>query len=115
MPVAGKYPLDRMFEAIKVYQRKTRNRITFEYCLIDGVNDTVTQAKLLVKRLRPFMCNVNLIEYNPHRGSLLQPAGRDAIERFANVLKDAGIETTVRRKFGRTIKAACGQLGAGIK
>jgi 23S rRNA (adenine2503-C2)-methyltransferase len=112
MPITKKYPLDRLFAAIGRYQRTTRNRVTFEYCLIKGVNDTVLHAQMLVKRLRGVMCNVNLIEYNPHEGCSLKPSGRQAIERFAGVLKDAGIETTIRLKMGQTINAACGQLGS---
>jgi 23S rRNA (adenine2503-C2)-methyltransferase len=112
MPITKKYPLDRLFAAIGRYQRTTRNRVTFEYCLIKGVNDTVLHAQMLVKRLRGVMCNVNLIEYNPHEGCNLKPSGRQAIERFAGVLKDAGIETTIRLKMGQTINAACGQLGS---
>ena len=112
MPITKKYPLDRLFAAIERYQRTTRNRVTFEYCLIKGVNDTVLHAQMLVKRLRGIMCNVNLIEYNPHEGCNLKPSGRQAIERFAGVLKDAGIETTIRLKMGQTISAACGQLGS---
>ena len=112
MPITKKYPLDRLFAAIGRYQRTTRNRVTFEYCLIKGVNDTGLHARMLVKRLRGVMCNVNLIEYNTHEGCNLKPSGRQAIERFAGVLKDAGIETTIRLKMGQTINAACGQLGS---
>jgi 23S rRNA (adenine2503-C2)-methyltransferase len=112
MPIAKKYPMDRLFAAIVRYQRSTRNRVTFEYCLIKGVNDTGLHARMLVKRLRGSMCNVNLIEYNTHEGCNLKPAGREAIKRFAGVLKDAGIETTIRPKMGQTINAACGQLGS---
>jgi 23S rRNA (adenine2503-C2)-methyltransferase len=112
MPIAKKYPLDQLFLAVEFYQRKTRNRVTFEYCMIKSVNDTVSHARLLVKRLRGFQCNVNLIEYNPHEGCDLESSSPESIERFANVLKEAGIETTVRLKMGRTINAACGQLGS---
>ncbi len=112
MPITKKCPLDRLFSAIAFYQRKTHNRVTFEYVLIKGVNDTVLHARMLVKRLRGVLCNVNLIEYNPHSGCIWQPTENEAIERFAGVLKEAGFETTVRRKMGRTIKAACGQLGS---
>jgi 23S rRNA (adenine2503-C2)-methyltransferase len=115
MPVTKKYSMDRLFDAIDNYQRKTRNRVTFEYVLIKGVNDTVTQARMLVKRIRPFLCNVNLIEYNHHKGCDLKPSPKEAIERFAKVLKDAGIETTMRFKKGQKICAACGQLGAQQK
>ncbi|MFH1371145.1 MAG: 23S rRNA (adenine(2503)-C(2))-methyltransferase RlmN [Planctomycetota bacterium] len=112
MPIAKKHTLGRLLAAVGLYQRKTHNRVTFEYCLIKGVNDTVLHARLLVKRLRGFMCNVNLIEFNPYNGCDLKPSGKEALERFAAALKEAGIETTVRQKFGRTINAACGQLGA---
>jgi len=115
MPITKKYPLNRLFAAIERYQRTTRNRVTFEYCLIKGVNDTVLHAQMLVKRLRGVMCNVNLIEYNPHKGCDLKPSGSQAIKRFAGVLKDSGIETTIRLKMGQTINAACGQLGARLK
>jgi 23S rRNA (adenine2503-C2)-methyltransferase len=144
MPIASRPALggrlDRLLKAVGLYQRTTRNRVTFEYCLIKGVNDTVLHARLLAKRLRPFMCNVNLIEYNPVRpladravehlnsgaGEIallrstvplfnFQPSGKEAIERFAKVLKDSGIETTVRAKMGQTINAACGQLGSSLK
>jgi 23S rRNA (adenine2503-C2)-methyltransferase len=112
MPIAKKYPLNRLLAAVGSYQRKTHNRVTFEYCMIKSVNDTSLHAKLLVKRLRGVLCNVNLIEYNPHKGCDLEPSGKEAIERFEKVLKDSGLETTVRQKFGRTINAACGQLGS---
>ena len=113
MPIAKKYPLDRVLEAVANYQQKTHNRVTFEYVLIKGANDTVLHAQMLAKRLRPFLCNVNLIEYNPQPGCEFKPAGRDAIERFAGVLKESGFETTIRFKKGQSICAACGQLGAG--
>jgi 23S rRNA (adenine2503-C2)-methyltransferase len=106
--------LDRLFRAVELYQHRTHNRVTFEYCMIKGVNDTALHARMLAKRLRGVLCNVNLIEYNPHPGCCFKPSGRDAIERFANVLKEAGIETTVRLKMGQSINAACGQLGAGM-
>jgi 23S rRNA (adenine2503-C2)-methyltransferase len=112
MPIAKKYSLGRLFAAVELYQHKTRNRVTFEYCLIKGINDTGLHAQMLVKRLRQVMCNVNLIEYNPHPGCGLKPSSREAIERFAGVLRDAGVETNVRLKMGQTINAACGQLGA---
>lgn len=112
MPVAKKYPLGRLLSAIKLYQRKTHNRVTFEYCLIKGVNDTALYARMLAKRLQDFKCNVNLIEYNPHKGCDLKPSGKDRIERFAACLLESGLETTIRRSFGRKINAACGQLGA---
>jgi len=115
MPITKKYPLARLLKAVEVYQHKTRNRVTFEYCLIKGVNDSALHARMLIKRIRGVLCNVNLIEYNPHSGCNLRPSGRDAIGRFAKVLKESGIETTVRLKKGQSISAACGQLGSSLK
>ena len=112
MPVANAYPLESLFKAIKLYQLKTHQRVTFEYVLIKGINDSVTHAEALVKKLYPFKCNVNLIEYNPHPGCHLTASSRDKIDRLAKIFEQAGIETTIRLKKGTKIKAACGQLGA---
>jgi 23S rRNA (adenine2503-C2)-methyltransferase len=112
MPIAKKYPLKKVLGAAEEYQRKTGRRVTFEYVLIKGLNDKVIHAELLCKVLRGVMCNVNLIEYNPHPGCAFEPSGKEAIERFARVLEEKGFETTIRFKKGQRIKAACGQLGA---
>jgi 23S rRNA (adenine2503-C2)-methyltransferase len=112
MPIAKKYPLKKVLGAAEEYQRKTGRRVTFEYVLIKGLNDKVIHAELLCKVLRGVMCNVNLIEYNPHPGCAFEPSGKEAIERFARVLEGKGFETTIRFKKGQRIKAACGQLGA---
>jgi 23S rRNA (adenine2503-C2)-methyltransferase len=112
MPINAKYPLNRLLDAINIYQSKTGMRVTFEYVLIKGVNDTVLHAQMLVKKLRNIKCNVNLIEYNPHAGCKFAGSDKDAIKRFARTLSQAGIETVVRARMGGEIKAACGQLGA---
>jgi len=118
MPINAKYPLPELLRAVRVYQAKTRLarrgglRVTFEYVLIKGVNDTVLHARMLIKRLMGLKCNVNLIEYNPHGGCKFVGSSEEAIRRFAKVLEQGGIETTVRLRMGRQIKAACGQLGA---
>ena len=87
--------------------------MTFEYVLIDNVNDSEAQARALIKRLRGISCNVNLIEHNPYPGCNLAGSSRERIAQFADVLKAAGVETVTRFKLGRGIKAACGQLQAG--
>jgi len=115
MPVANKYPLAELLEAVRSYQVKTGQRVTFEYVLIDQVNDSVTHARMLVKLLRGLMYNVNLIEHNPFSGCEFTGSSRTRMQRFAAVLKDAGIETTTRFRMGRRIKAACGQLQAGYR
>ena len=113
MPVTDKYPIAELLAAVRAYQAATGQRVTFEYVLIDKMNDSVTHARLLVKLLRGLMYNVNLIEHNPFSGCEFTGSSRERIQRFAAVLKEAGVETTIRFRMGRRIKAACGQLQAG--
>ncbi len=113
MPINRTYPLAELFAAVEAYQAGTGQRVTFEYVLIDNVNDSETHARTLIKRLRGTSCNVNLIEHNPYPGCTLAGSSRERIGQFADVLKAAGIETVTRFKLGRRIKAACGQLQAG--
>jgi len=112
MPINAKYPIADLLKAVRFYQAKTRQRVTFEYVMIKGLNDSTTQAALLVKLLKGLACNVNLIEHNPHPCCKFVGSGGQRIGRFASFLEDAGIETVVRFKMGRNIRAACGQLGA---
>jgi len=113
MPINRKYSIGALLEAVQACQAATSQRVTFEYVLIDHLNDSVAHARMLVKLLRGFMCNVNLIEHNPYPGCALAGSSRERIARFAAVLKEAGVETTTRFRLGRGIKAACGQLQAG--
>jgi 23S rRNA (adenine2503-C2)-methyltransferase len=101
--------------AVRAYQAETGQRVTFEYVMIDKVNDTVNHANLLVKLLRGLMCHVNLIEHNPFSGCEFTGSSRERIQKFADILKEAGIETVIRFRLGRGIKAACGQLQAGYE
>jgi 23S rRNA (adenine2503-C2)-methyltransferase len=112
MRMSPKQSIDRLMAALKNYQSVTNRRITIEYCMIDGINDSVEQAKSLIKLLHPLKVNVNLIELNPFPACVFQASSPEQIQRFAKILTDAGIETVIRFKRGRTIKAACGQLGA---
>jgi len=112
MRINTQYPLTKLFKAVKLYQHKTGLRVTFEYVLIKNLNDTVLHARMLTRQLRYLKCNVNLIEYNPHLPCQFLPAGKEAIDRFANILNQAGIKTTIRLKMGQEINAGCGQLGA---
>ena len=121
MPINKKYPLEKLLKAVSTYQNTTELRVTFEYILIDGLNDTVLYAQMLARLLRGYKCNINLIEYNPHRATSyelratnLAASDRTAMKRFAGVLENAGIETTIRLKKGQQINAACGQLGADL-
>ena len=113
MPITKKHPIAEVIKAVKAYQAKTGRRVTFEYVLLKGVNDRVDDARRMVKLVAGIKCNVNLIEFNPYSGCDLVGSSPEVIERFAKVLNEAGIETVIRFKLGRTIKAACGQLGSG--
>jgi 23S rRNA (adenine2503-C2)-methyltransferase len=113
MPINNQYPLAELLDAVRDYHAKTGQRVTFEYVLMDTVNDSVLPARLLVKRLHGLMYNINLIEHNPYPGFEYAASSRQRIQRFASVLKDAGVETTIRFRMGRGIQAACGQLQAG--
>lgn len=106
------YSVDSLLAALKSYQNVTGKRITIEYCMIDGINDKPEQAKALARLLRPLKVNVNLIELNPFEGCRFAPSRSGHIQAFSKILTDAGIETVIRFKRGRGIKAACGQLGA---
>jgi 23S rRNA (adenine2503-C2)-methyltransferase len=114
MPINAKYPLAELFKAIRDYQQSTHRRVTFEYVMIKEKNDSAEHAKMLLKLLRGIMCHVNLIEHNPHPGCDFAGSGGERMKSFAAVLESAGIETTMRFKMGRGIKAACGQLGADM-
>ena len=115
MPVNEKYPIANLLKAVRYYQGRTRQRVTFEYVMIKGLNDSTDQAALLVKLLKRLACNVNLIEHNPHPRCKYAGSGSGRIREFASILEGAGIETVVRFKMGRSIRAACGQLGADWK
>lgn len=110
MPVNKAYNLDKLFEACKFYVEKTKRRITFEYSLISGVNDSKRHADELIRRLRGMLCHVNLIPVNTVEGNGFKRPSRENIDRFAAWLETAGIGATVRRELGRDISAACGQL-----
>ncbi len=112
MPISAKYSIANLIEAAKFYRLKAKQRVTFEYVLIKGVNDTVLHAQMLAKLLRDTRCRINLIEFNPHPECQFVASGRERIQRFMEVLEQAGIKTTVRFKMGQGINAACGQLGA---
>jgi 23S rRNA (adenine2503-C2)-methyltransferase len=113
MPINRRYPLAELIKAVRAYQDATRQRVTFEYVLIEKLNDSAEQARALVKLLRGISCNVNLIEHNRYPGCELAGSSRSRMAQFASVLKEADIETVTRFRLGRNIQAACGQLQAG--
>lgn len=110
MPIANAYTIEELLEACKYYIGKTNRRITFEYALVKGFNDTKNNAEELSKILKGMLCHVNLIPINEISESTLKKSNMEAINNFKDVLANNGIETTIRREMGLDINAACGQL-----
>jgi 23S rRNA (adenine2503-C2)-methyltransferase len=116
MPINRKYPLAELLAACKRYlDRAPRDFVTFEYVMLDGVNDTEGHARELIGLVDGVSCKVNLIPFNPFPNSGFVRSPRRAIERFSEVLSASGIVTTIRRTRGDDIDAACGQLAGQIK
>ncbi len=110
MPVNRAYPMERLLEACRYYYAQTSRRISFEYAMIDGVNDTPQAAAELLRRLKGLPAHFNLIPLNHVTESPLKPSSRAAVERFQKILLDGGVAVTVRRTLGGDIDASCGQL-----
>lgn len=110
MPINRKYPLDELLSAVKYYIKKTSRRVTFEYILIDNVNDSPEQAYELVSLLRGIKCHLNLIPLNPVRGVKYRRPAREKILLFRDIIEKNGIAVTIRQERGPDIEAACGQL-----
>ncbi len=110
VPINLHYPISELMDACREYIRVTHRRITFEYVLIRGVNDSPEQARRLAELLRGMLCHVNLIPLNPVPGTGMQATPRRQVFAFQKVLEEAGISTTVRIERGVDIAAACGQL-----
>jgi 23S rRNA (adenine2503-C2)-methyltransferase len=111
VPLNRKYPLAELMEACKRFVRVHHRRsITFEYTMMDGINDSRREARGLVRLLNGLPCKLNLIPFNPFPGTPFRPSSPDAIYEFQKVTRAAGIVTTVRKTRGDDIDAACGQL-----
>ncbi|MBR5798710.1 MAG: 23S rRNA (adenine(2503)-C(2))-methyltransferase RlmN [Lachnospiraceae bacterium] len=110
MPIANKYSIGELMEACSDYFEKTGRRITFEYSLVGGVNDTDEDARELIALLKPLNCHVNLIPVNPIKERDFVQSGTDAVLAFKNKLEKNKINCTIRREMGRDIDGACGQL-----
>ena len=118
VPLNKKYPLDELLASCKRYlDAAPRDFITFEYCMLDGVNDNPAQADALVQLVRRagVSCKFNLIPFNPFPASGLTRSPRERVLAFAQRLQDAGIVTTVRKTRGDDIDAACGQLAGEVQ
>lgn len=110
MPVNKAYSIDKLISACKIYTESTKRRITFEYAMIAGENDSELDARELAGLLKGMLCHVNLIPVNTVQGNGYKKSSRNQIEKFKNIMETRGIETTVRRELGSDINAACGQL-----
>ncbi len=110
IPLSGKYPLDELIAACHDYANLTKRRVTFEYMLLAGINDSPAQAAGLGRLLKGSLCHVNLIPYNEVVGKGFRRPAKDTIAAFRQALEVAGIEVTQRFERGHSVSAACGQL-----
>lgn len=110
MPVNEKYPIDVLFEALKYFRDRRKQKISFEYILIEGVNDGLDQAIVLARRARGLSAKINLIPYNTVEGLPWKRPEVAQQEAFRDILNNAGITATIRNEKGHDIDAACGQL-----
>ena len=110
MPVNRAYPTEELIGACRRYYEATGRRISFEYAMIDGINDSVENARELLRRMKGLPAHFNLIPLNHVEESPLKPSSKEAVARFQKCLTDGGIPATVRRTLGGDIDASCGQL-----
>ncbi len=116
VPINRKYPLAELLAACRRYlDRAPRDFLTFEYVMLEGVNDGAEQAQQLIALVREVPCKFNLIPFNPFPNSGFKRSSREAIRRFAEILISAGLVVTTRRTRGDDIDAACGQLAGKVE
>jgi len=110
MPINKKFTINSLIESCKHYSKITKDKITLEYVMLDGVNDNPECAKELTKIMAKFPCKVNLIEFNPWPGVQFKATPREKMEQFSKIIQKAGYVSTIRRSRGKDILGACGQL-----
>ena len=110
MPVNRKYPIEKLMNAVNYYIDKTNRRVTFEYVLMKGLNDSQVNAHQLGELLKDVLCYVNLIPANPVSELGIKRPDYSTVNQFEEILKESGIQTTIRKERGVDIEAACGQL-----
>jgi 23S rRNA (adenine2503-C2)-methyltransferase len=110
MPINRRWNVDELLKACRDYVEETHRRISFEYALIDGVNDTPECARELAEKLRGMLCHVNLIPANEVKERGIKKSGDAKVKRFFDILSECGVTVTVRRTLGSDINASCGQL-----
>ena len=114
MPIEKKYDINTLYDALKIYNKLTKDRITIEYILIGGFNDSLENANELIKYLKNIKCNINLIPYNPNKGDKFKKPERNNMLRFKYLLEASGKKVTIRLERGADIDAACGQLAGKL-
>lgn len=112
MPISHKYPIDELMKAVKYYEQTAGRRVTFEYILLKGINDSTDNARELAKLIKGTLAYVNLIPYNPVNEMKYQRSDEKSVHNFMDALMKLGVNVTVRKEFGTDIDAACGQLRA---
>ncbi len=116
VPINKKYPIKELMAACRDYlDREGRRKITFEYVMLQGINDLQVHAKQLIKLLKGIPCKINLIPFNPFPGTDYKCSSRNAIMRFRDILQQAGMVVMTRKTRGEDIDAACGQLAGKVK
>ncbi|MEM7126100.1 MAG: 23S rRNA (adenine(2503)-C(2))-methyltransferase RlmN [Chloroflexota bacterium] len=115
VPINTRYPVDDVLASVRRYVDKTNRRVTFEYALMQGINDSLAMALELSQKLKGLLCHVNLIPLNPVPDSLYQPTSDGMSQHFLEVLQDKGISATIRLRRGIEINAGCGQLQQAVQ
>ena len=115
MPIENKYPIDALLQTLRDYVGETGRRVTIEYTLIKGFNDTVDCAKKLAVLLIGLKANINLIIYNPNDKDDFEKPSKESIQKFKYILEQSGKKVTIRLERGSDIDAACGQLSNKMK
>jgi len=110
MPINKKFKIKDLIEQCKYYSSVVKEKITLEYVMLRGINDSIESAKQMVKLMAQFPCKVNLIEFNSWPGVQYLPTEREDMEKFGKIIQDAGYVATIRRSRGQDILGACGQL-----
>lgn len=114
LPINKRWPLREVLDACRYYIEKTGRRVTFEWALIQGENDTAEQAHALGRLLQGMLCHINLIPLNPTKGYAGGPSSKERVHRFVEILGEYGVPATVRVRRGIDIDAGCGQLKAAV-
>ena len=114
MPINNRYPLKQLLNACQTFKMRPRNKITFEYILIDGINDTEDDAVRLCKMLAPIKAKINLIPFNEHDRTKFKKPSNEKVSKFLQILLDQNFTAIIRKSKGNDISAACGQLKAKL-